>query len=386
MPYVSEISIKSIFKAIYLHTRGVALKTLSLLLFQKKIIPLLRNIGSILFIRVDRVGDMVLSTPALRAIKAALPKVQLMVMASPTNAPVLKNNPDVDEVIVYDRSASLLEKMKFINGLRSRHFDLSIDPYPDYELKTAWLAGMSGAAHRIGYAAFGREIFFNCPAPKIEGNKHFIDGALDLLKSIGIPSENRNSAINLGGDEKAWAHQWLQENGFQGKAIAAIHPGAYYETQRWLPEHYAELIRLIRERSQADVILFGGPSDIKVIDDIRSRVKMDICVCIQDYLRNFFAILSQCRVLVCNNSGPLHCAAALKIPTVSFMGPTVKEQWMPLGDIHRVLRLDDLPCIGCNCGWCKIKTHDCMRLISPERVINLILEQIGPRQERFAEL
>ena len=376
MPHASEISVKSILKPIYLNARGFALKTIGLLLFQKNIIPLLRNIESILFVRVDRVGDMALSTPALRAIKAALPHVRLTVMASPANAPILKNNPDVDEVIVYDRSTSLLDKMKFINGLRSHRFDLVIDPYADYELKTAWLAGMSGSTHRIGYAVFGREIFFNCPSPKIEGNKHFVDGALDLLKRIGISSENRNLAIYLGADEQAWADQWLQENGFHGKKVVAIHPGAYYETQRWLPEHYAELIRLIREQSQADVILFGGPSDIKVVDDIRSRVKMDSCVCIQDDLRKFLAILSQCQVLVCNNSGPLHCAAALKIPTISFMGPTVKEQWMPLGDIHCVLRLDDLPCIGCNCGWCKIKTHDCMRLISPEIVIEIILKKM----------
>jgi lipopolysaccharide heptosyltransferase II len=381
MPISSEISIISTVKALYLNIRGFVLKTPALFPPRGKTAPLLQNIHSIFFIRVDRIGDMVLSTPAFRAIKAALPQVHLTVIASPSNVSVLKNNPDVDEVIVYDRSAGLLEKMKFINGLRSRHFALAIDPYTDYELKTAWLAGVSGAVHRIGYAAFGREIFFNCPAPKVEGNKHFVDGALDLLKRIGIPSENRNPAIYLGADEQAWAGQWLQENGFKSKKIVAIHPGAYYETQRWLPEHYAELIRLIRERSQADVILFGGPMDIKFIDDIRSRDKMDISVCIQDDLRKFLAILSQCQLLVCNNSGPLHCAEALKIPTISFMGPTVKELWMPVGEEHHVLREDDLPCIGCNLSYCKIKTHDCMRRIKPEGVNNLILEQIGSRQD-----
>lgn len=377
MHHVSEMSVKSIIKPIYLTVRSFALKTLSFFLSQKTSIPLLRNIGSILFIRVDRVGDMALSTPALRAIKTALPKVQLTVMASPANAPVIKNNPDVDKVIVYDRSASLLDKMKCINGLRSRHFDLAIDPNTDYELNTASLAGVSGATHRIGYAAFGREFFFNCPSPQIEGNKHFVDGALDLLKRVGIPSESRNTAIYLGVDEQAWAGQWLQDNGFHGKAIVAIHPGAYYETQRWLPEHYAELIRLIQERSQADVILFGGPSDTKVIDDIRSRVRMDICVCIQDDLRKFLAILSQCQVLVCNNSGPLHCAVALGVPTISFMGPTVRDQWMPRGDIHHILRQNDLPCIGCNQGICSIKTHDCMRLTLPHRVIEVIVDNIA---------
>jgi lipopolysaccharide heptosyltransferase II len=376
MQQASEMSLKSIIKTIYLTVRGFALKTLSLVLSQRTSILLLRNIESILFIRVDRLGDMVLSTPAFQAIKAALPQARLTVMASAANAPILKNNQDVDEVIVYDRSAGLHEKMKFIKGLRSRHFDLSIDPYTDYELKTAWLAGVSGAAHRIGYAAFGREYFFNCPAPKIEGHRHFIDLTLDLLKGIGIPSKNRTPVIYLGADEQAWVGQWLQENGFQGKKIVAIHPGAFYETQRWLPEHYAELIRLILQQTPLEVILLGGPSDTIVVDDILVRLNHPVCVSIQQDIRKFFAILSHCELLVCNNSGPLHCAVALNIPTVSFMGPTVREHWMPVGDIHRVLRLDDLPCIGCNRGWCKIETHDCMRLIRPERVINLIHEQM----------
>jgi heptosyltransferase-2 len=309
-------------------------------------------------------------------IKAALPKVRLTVMASPANAPILKNNPDVDEVIVYDRSASLIEKMKFISGLRSRHFNLAIDPYTDYEMKMAWLAGMSGADYRIGYAAFGREIFFNCTAPEMEGNKHFVDGALDLLKRIGISSENRNPAIYLGADERAWADQWLQENGFNGKKILAIHPGAYYETQRWLREHYAELIRLIRRQTPFEVVLLGGPSDAIVVEDILVRLNEPVCVSIQEDIRKFFAILSHCQLLVCNNSGPLHCAAALNIPTISFMGPTIKEQWMPLGEHHHVLRKDDLSCIGCNLGYCRIKTHDCMRLIRPEVVITTIVEEM----------
>jgi len=377
MPHVSEMSVKSIFKAIYLNVRGFALKTLGLLLFQRNIIPLPRNIESILFIRIDRVGDMALSTPALRAIKAALPKVQLTVMASPANAPILKNNPDVDEIIVYDRSAGLFDKMKFINGLRSLHFDLAIDPYTDYELKTALLAGVSRAAHKIGYAAFGREIFFNDPAPKIEGNKHFVDGALDLLTRIGITSENRNPVIYLGRDEQAWAGQWLQENGFHGKKIVAIHPGAYYETQRWLPKHYAELIRLVRRQTPFEIVLLGGPSDAIVVEDILAMLNDPVCVSVQEDIRKFFAILSHCRLLVCNNSGPLHCAGALKIPTISFMGSTVKEQWMPIGEYHHVLRKDDLPCIGCNLGYCKIKTHDCMSSIRPESVFEIILEKMS---------
>ena len=377
-----EISVTSAIKALYLNTRGVVLKTLSLFLSRKKTAPLPQNIQSILFIRVDRIGDMVLSTPAFQAIKSALPQTRLTVMASPANAPILKNNQDVDEVIVYDRSAGLQERIKIITQLRSRHFSLAIDPYTDYELKTAWLAYISRAAHRVGYSGFGRELFFNCPALKVVGHRHFIDLTLDLLKGIGIPSENQHPSIDIEGGEHAWASQWMKEKGFQGKKVIAIHPGAYYETQRWLPAYYAQLICLIREQTQADVILFGGPTDAIVVENILNKVSHPVCVFIQGDIRKFLALLSQCHFLVCNNSGPLHCAVALNIPTISFMGPTVKEQWMPIGEHHHVLRKDDLPCIGCNLGYCKIKTHDCMRRIKPKRVINLILEKIGLQEDR----
>ena len=175
MQHTSEISAKSALKALYLNTRGFVLNTSALFFPGKKTAPSPERIKSILFIRVDRVGDMVLSTPVLRAIKDALPKVHLTVMASPANASVLKNNPDVDDVTVYDRFAGLYEKIRFIKRLRLKHFSLAIDPYNDYELKTACLAAMSGADHRIGYAAFGREIFFNSSAPIVDEGKHFVD-------------------------------------------------------------------------------------------------------------------------------------------------------------------------------------------------------------------
>ncbi|MFA6411704.1 MAG: glycosyltransferase family 9 protein [Syntrophales bacterium] len=367
---------KTILKSFYLSIRGSILKALRLLFTKKKSLLSLLNIQSILFIRVDRVGDMVLSTPAFRAIKAALPRVRLTVMATPVNAAILMNNPDVDDVVVYDRCAGLHDKMKLMMKLRSRQFSLAVDPHNDYELKTAFLAALSGAAIRIGYGAFGREIFFNQPASLIKENTHFVDVALDLLKDIGISATNRIPEINLSDDEQVWAKKWLADNGLEGNTVVGIHPGAHYKTQRWLPEYYAELIQMIRCQPQTGIILFGGPSDAKVIEEIITRVRTDICVSIQNNLRYLSALLAQCQIFICNNSGPLHIASALNIPTISFMGPTVQEQWTPLGAIHRVLRRDDLPCIGCNLGYCKIKSHDCMRLITPYEVAEMIFKDI----------
>ncbi len=160
------------------------------------------------------------------------------------------------------------------------------------------------------------------------------------------------------------------------KRIIGIHPGAYYETQRWPVENFSELINKLQNDGKFDVIIFGGLSDRKIIREIESLVNEKITTYIGNDLRFFSSLLSYCNIFICNNSGPLHMAVALNIPTISFMGPTVKEQWMPLGDKHEVLRMDILPCIGCNLGYCKIKTHDCMRQIAPGDVMKLILGSI----------
>lgn len=364
---------KAIIKTGYLTIRGGALKAIAPLI-QKQSLPALKSPQNILFIRVDRVGDMVLSTPVFAAAKRAFPEAHLVVLASPVNAPILKNNPHVDEVILYDCSASLGGNLHLLGSLRKRHFDLTFDLHDDDDLKTAWISWMMGSAHRIGYAGHGREIFLHRSLPRGDGKAHFVSRALELLNDVGIDPVHTLPTIYLDDQERSWAKQWIADHGLREAKLIGIHPGAYYPTQRWPTAYYAELVRLIRERVGAEAILFGGPGDRSVIDEILSRVPFSVITAIDSSIRRFFAILPHCRVLICNNSGPLHCAVALGVPTISFMGPTVKKRWMPVGNTHQVLRRDDLPCIGCNLGYCKINTHACMETITPEAVLAILKE------------
>ncbi len=379
MPSAPELSVKSRLKAGYLNLRGVALKTLGLPFSRGKERLVPRDVRRILCIRIDRVGDMVLSTPTFQAIKRAWPQARLTILSSPANAPILENNPHVDDVIIYDHQAGLVEKIRQILQIRAFHFDLAIDLHADEELQTALLAAMSRSKHRIGYAGFGREAFLNGSLVNVDKHKHVVDAMLALLRQNGIASpKSGKPVVYLSADEREWAGRWLDGHGLCGKVLIAVHPGAYYETQRWPIEYYAGLIDLMCQQTQWEVILLGGSSDAKVIDEILTRCERDISAYVQNDMRKFLAILSRCQMLVCNNSGPLHCAAALNIPTLSFMGPTVKELWMPMGEGHRVLRLDDLPCIGCNSGRCRIKTHDCMRMIGPEAAFKIIQKELFP--------
>ena len=365
---------KAILKNIYLNFRKYLLRVVAIFILDKKIPHSVSglDIRKILFIRIDRIGDMVLSTPALKALKQEFPQCELVVLASPSNQPLLAHNPYVDRVIVYGHKNGLRKKIGSIKQLRGYGFDLAIDPYPDYELKTALIAFLSGARKRIGYASCGREVFFNVEAPKMSDNQHFVDLTLGIIALLGIHAAERTPEIFIADDERRWARNWLQDRGVRGRSIVGIHPGGYYESQRWLPERFAEFADRLQKDKRIIPIIFGGPGEEVLIEKIRSMASGGFLTSLQENIRRFAALISCCSVFVCNNSGPLHIAAGMGIPTVSIMGPTNKERWMPVGNIHRVLRIDDLPCIGCNSGYCKIKTHDCMRLITCSMLLEAV--------------
>jgi len=366
---------RSILKIIYLSTRRSFFSMLHFLFLRHKTVFKPDVLNKILFIRIDRIGDLVLSTPALRAIKDKYPQSELTVLASPSNAPVIYNNPHVDRVLVFNSAGEWKEWIKTIRRLRIGAYDLAIDPYQNYASKTAVVSFLSGARFRIGYESYGRGIFYNIAILPRKDPLHQVDIALDALKPIGINNADRSPEMFLSEEEKRMGLDWIRENCPGRKRIIGVHPGAFYSTQRWPAEYFSELIQEVQKRGEYDVILFGGPGDAFIIDEIRSCLDQKPALHLGNDLRWFAAILFHCNMLICNNSGPLHIAAALGIPTLSFMGPTVKETWSPIGPKHKIMRMDNLPCIGCNSGICFIKTHDCMRLLSPSMVMNEIIKQ-----------
>jgi lipopolysaccharide heptosyltransferase II len=369
---------KSIVIIIYLNLRKYLVSIVGFF-FGKRMrgFRLVHGVKKILFIRIDRIGDLVLSTPALKALKQTFPRSQVVVLASLSNHSLLLHNPYVDKVFVYDHTMRLRDRMRIIRQLRAYRFDLAIDPYTDYELRTALIAFLSSAKKRVGYPSYGRELFFNVNAPKVVKDKHFIDLTLDVLKPLGVNSKGKKPEIFLTEDERKWARKWLTARGGGKRAIVGLHPGGHYETQRWLPERFADVAYQLKKNEDYNVIIFGGAGDEGLVGYIRSMTNAEVLTYVADDLRRFAALLCSCCILICNNSGPLHMSVALDIPTISFMGPTDKDRWVPIGDIHRVLRIDDLPCIGCNLGYCETSTHDCMSLITSSMVIENVKDILG---------
>ena len=355
----------------YTGLRGVILGSLSRLLFFRYRQFDRVSVQKILLIRLDRIGDMVLTTPILQALKTGFPRAELAVLANDYNASVIENNPYMDRLFIFRESKEIVQK------LRQEGFDLIIDPLLSPALDSAILTFRLRGKHRIGFEIAGRELFFNLHSSRKKGKKHLIEHHEDLLRAIGLSARGISPKIYLTPDELTSVDLTFRENGIDlDRLCVAIHPGGFYPSQRWFPERFAAVADELAKSYDAQILLFGGKGDKEALECIQSAMSSPVIVMPELGLRGFMAALNRCNLLLCNNSGPLHVASALGVPTVSTMGPTIPHLWWPIGGIHTVLR-KDLPCSPCQRGRCK--WHDCMKLITVEEITGAAKAQIEKR-------
>jgi heptosyltransferase-2 len=364
-------------KQIYLTLRSVLLFPFLISRTIKK--PQGKDIKKILLLRYDRIGDMVVSTGAFKALKKAYPAACIIVLASGTNKEVIENNPDIDEILVYKGLRW------FLKEIRKRKIDLAIDFFYTYELKSAFLTYISGAKYRLGFENAGRQVFFNMKGPGMNRACTMIEHLGELVSNLGIGKEGYEPQVYLSQGEVSWAKNYLVSNGI-GESVfkVAMHPGAFYPSQRWPADGFAGIGKKVIEKYHAYIILFGDTKEEKLVKTIQQKIGAgNVCAWYDLNLRQIIALLSQCDMLLCNNSGLLHIACALKIPTVSTMGPTDPVLWWPYGKDNIVIR-QDLPCSPCSRGVCA--APGCMELITPrqiEEALDVQMEKISKKYNRL---
>lgn len=332
----------------------------------------------ILLVRTDRIGDVVLVTPTISILRKKYPDAYISMLVNPYTADILKNNPDLDEVIVEKRFLTLLEEIK------TKKFDITILFFVN--LKVAILTLLAGIPVRIGPASKIWSIFLTKRIfqhrSKVE--KHEADYNIDLLKVLGITELFRkNPKINLKEEEKARAKKFLLDNyGIEeSNFVIGIHPGSRDSAKNWPKEKFAQLSDRIIKEINAKVLFTGGATEKKLLENIADMmIKKPIILDRQVNLREFIALISQCKIFIANSTGPLHIAVALNIPTVSFHPPIKvcsSKRWEPYGNGHIVFTP-----IGPECSKCigkKCVHYDCMDLISVEDVF----AQVQSKSRKF---
>lgn len=367
-----------VFKRIYLALRWVKFSAYSGFTYSMRRKTFDKNsVKSVFVFPLKRLGDAVLSIPAFRAIKESLPQSRITVFAPSYVTDILERIPSIDSIIPYSSDSSFFQKARRVRKLFDNPFDLAVDLTCDYTIEGAVLSFLSGAGYRVGYDTWRRGFLFNRPVKHDTGPVHVIDEILNIVKSIGLDTDDKSLKISASGEAIETARKFLRFKDVKDKDLTiGIHPGGYYPTQRWLSERFAEVADKLIEKHAAHVVLMGGPKEEELIHRIKTRMTSRPIVFLNQPIGELLALIQSCHLLICNNSGPLHMATAVGTPTVSTMGPTLPERWWPQGDEHIVLR-KDLSCMPCNQGRCRLKTLDCMKLITVEDMLEAAEDQLS---------
>ena len=343
----------------------------------------------LLVIRTDRMGDVILSTPVVRALRGAFPEAYLGMMVSLKNRELVEGNPDLNVVLLYDKEGpqkSWLGTLRFARELKSHRFDTALILHSTNRvILMSWLASIR---RRIGYARrLGWLLTDPVPYVKREGDRHELDYNLELLRRIGLESKERTLHVPVRPEQEQKVEAFLGAHGFSNgsRPLIALHPGASCPSKRWPPERFARVGDALVERFQARILVVTGPQEIRLGEEVIGRMNHPALHALGTLsLGEMAALFRKVRCLISNDSGPVHLCCAVGTPVVSIFGrwggglsPT---RWGPTGPNSVVLH-HDVGCRPCLAHRCPIG-FICLQTVTVDEVLAAVEHLTGVRHPR----
>jgi predicted lipopolysaccharide heptosyltransferase III len=346
-----------------------------------------RRIERVLVIKPDHLGDVLLLTPALRALRQQLPQAHITLLVGPWSRAVVAHNPDIDTLQTCSfpgfarrakTSASEPYRVLLQTGwlLRSGRYDAAIIARDDHWWG-ALLAILAGVPVRLGYK-MPKVVPFLTHALPHDATTHVTQQTLDLVGALtGTPVATRPALRSpVTHADRDWAACWLAEQGFADQPVAAIHPGTSGHAKLWLTPRWATIADTLHGRGMR-VLLTGGPGEAGLVEQIAAQMQQaPLMLAGTASVGQLAAVYERCSVVLGVDSGPLHLAASVGTPTVVLFGPSNPRRYGPWGDEtrHHVLR-SGLWCSPCNnLERCPRGTapSECMTLISTDQVLRTV--------------
>ena len=330
----------------------------------------------ILVIRTDRIGDVLLSTPAIKALRENYPHAFIAAMVSPYAKEIVEGNPSLDEAILYDKDGKhkgWASSVRFARNLRRHKFDVAIILHPTNRAHlTAYLAGIP---KRIGYdRKFGFLLTDKICHTKQLGEKHELEYNLDLLRLLGIEAKNKGLFIPIKAGSERWAEEFISSQGIKkGEKFLAINPSASCPSKVWPFERFAEVSDKLAQKYGFRVLVISGPKDLALAEKVIKNMKSPaISVAGKVSLSQLASLLKRASLFISNDSGPVHIASAVGTPVISIFGRKQAglspRRWGPVGPRDKVLH-KDTGCIECLAHNCR-RGFACLKAISVEDVIS----------------
>lgn len=316
----------------------------------------------ILVVQLRRIGDVILTTPALRALRAKFPDAELDLLVERPGAEALRGLPWLDNVLVYDARGPL-ETLSWIKAIRARRYDMVIDLMGNP--RTAMLTAGSGARVKAGPAHVFHRWAYGVKLPQSRTTKYAAAEKIAMLAPLGVP-ETADVLPRLA----------LAERGTP-KNLVALAPASRKETRRWPAEKYAALGRLLRARLSCEIVVLWGPGEKSLAEEVARGIGQGARASEETKtLADAARLLTDCRLLVTNCSGTKHLAVAHGVPTVTVHSSSDPAAWNPPSPKHPFVRREELHCIGCRLNECPYKL-ECLTELAPEKVLEACEKALG---------
>jgi len=336
------------------------------------------------------VGDSVMSLPALKQLRQLFTQAHISLLVRPWVSGIYEETDSVDEVLIYDRQETHRGpqgRLKLIRSLRNRKFDAVVLFQNAFE--AALLAWLARIPIRAGYSRDGRGWLLTHPVSidlhtlKLHQSYYYLDLIDQLAQrnrvALSVPASKPDASVRpaslpdislpVGQDRREAARNQLREYGvkFSGKLIG-VNPGAFFgSAKRWPAERYGDLLDRLVERQGAQVVVFGAPNETSIALQIRAAMRHQaVLLTGKTELAQLIAMIACCDLFVTNDSGPMHLAAALRVPTLAIFGPTDEVATGPLSPTAVVLN-KKVECSPCLLRECPID-HRCMTRITVDEV------------------
>ena len=335
----------------------------------------MKDVRNIVVVQTAFVGDVILTLPLVQACRRIYPNAAVDLVVIPAAKELCSNHPDIRETIVFDKRGvddGIGGMIRLAQGLRSRSYDLALIPHRS--LRSALLALLARIPIRIGFNRSAGRLILTSTA-RYEHGRHEIDRNLALLQKAGGGSVPRElPRLHPSNEDRKRVDRLLVElEVVRPESLIAIAPGTVWNTKRWLKERFSSLAVNFDEEG-FEVVLVGGPDDRTLCEEIRTLSGSPHVYSTAGMLSLLQSteLIRRCRLLVCNDSAPMHMAAAVGTPVVAIFGATVPAfGFGPSGPRDVVVETNDLKCRPCSIhggAKCPIRTFDCMINISYDRV------------------
>jgi ADP-heptose:LPS heptosyltransferase len=324
----------------------------------------------ILLTQLRRIGDVLMTTPAVRQVRRAFPGAHIAFLTEPPSDQIYRHNPHVNEVLTLPARGGLGARLKALAALRKRRFDLVVDFFSNPS--SAQLSWLTGAPMRIGFGFRGRRWAYTHAVAPPEGMTYAAADKIALLAPLGIAAQHGAALLPevfLAPEHERFAEATLAGLGVQaGDLLVALCPASRQPYKVWPAKHFARLADILIERYQARVLMISGPGEERFVDAVRlEMVHLALPSIPPPGLLEMAALLRRCHLFAGNDGGPRHFAIAVGTPTVAVFGRPFPESWTPPGMAgHRTASYDP----GCKraCTYPRCSHLDCINKVPYEAV------------------